>query len=243
MTGRAEATIAGLGLPYRIIEICTGDMGQSHHRSFDIECTRRAADTWLEVSSISWFSDYQVAARQHPLSGRRPERYADRSHAQRLRPRSSAHLGQREGGDPVAAATWFAGDGASWLHLVDLDGAFSGQPSPQLVARVAGATGLPVQAGGGYRTPEAIASALDAGAARVLVGTAALDPSFLAHVAPRFGEQLAVAVDVRDGLVAVEGWARASELTATELAGRCRDRRRATAPRHEHAARRLPRGA
>ncbi len=60
MTGRAEALIAGLGLPYRIIEICTGDMGQSHHRSFDIEVYAPGCDNWLEVSSISWFSDYQA---------------------------------------------------------------------------------------------------------------------------------------------------------------------------------------
>ena len=56
---RAEALIAGLGLPYRIIEICTGDMGQSHHRSFDIEVYAPGCDAWLEVSSVSWFSDYQ----------------------------------------------------------------------------------------------------------------------------------------------------------------------------------------
>ena len=59
MTGRAEALIDGLGLPYRIIEICTGDLGQSHHRSFDIEVYAPGCDAWLEVSSISWFSDYQ----------------------------------------------------------------------------------------------------------------------------------------------------------------------------------------
>jgi seryl-tRNA synthetase len=59
MVGRAERTIASLGLPYRIIEICTGDMGQSHHRSFDIEVFAPGCDRWLEVSSISWFSDYQ----------------------------------------------------------------------------------------------------------------------------------------------------------------------------------------
>jgi seryl-tRNA synthetase len=59
LTGRAETLIAGLELPYRIIEICTGDMGQSHHRSFDIEVYAPGADAWLEVSSISWFSDYQ----------------------------------------------------------------------------------------------------------------------------------------------------------------------------------------
>ncbi|MEP7048458.1 MAG: serine--tRNA ligase [Ilumatobacteraceae bacterium] len=60
MTGRAESLIAGLRLPYRIIEICTGDMGQSHHRSFDIEVYAPGSDAWLEVSSISWFGDYQA---------------------------------------------------------------------------------------------------------------------------------------------------------------------------------------
>jgi seryl-tRNA synthetase len=60
MVGRVERTIAALELPYRIIEICTGDMGQSHHRSFDIEVYAPGADQWLEVSSISWFSDYQA---------------------------------------------------------------------------------------------------------------------------------------------------------------------------------------
>jgi seryl-tRNA synthetase len=57
---RAERLIAGLGLPYRIIEICTGDMGQSHHRSFDLEVYAPGCDNWLEVSSCSWFSDYQA---------------------------------------------------------------------------------------------------------------------------------------------------------------------------------------
>jgi seryl-tRNA synthetase len=60
MVGRAEATIAELELPYRIIEICTGDMGQTHHRSYDIEVYAPGADQWLEVSSVSWFSDYQA---------------------------------------------------------------------------------------------------------------------------------------------------------------------------------------
>jgi seryl-tRNA synthetase len=60
MVGRAESTIAALGLAYRVIEICTGDLGQSHHRSFDIEVYAPGVDRWLEVSSISWFSDYQA---------------------------------------------------------------------------------------------------------------------------------------------------------------------------------------
>ena len=60
LLGRVEATIAGLGLPYRVIEICAGDLGQSHHRSFDVEVYAPGCDTWLEVSSVSWFSDYQA---------------------------------------------------------------------------------------------------------------------------------------------------------------------------------------
>ena len=72
MVDRAERTIASLGLPYRIIEICTGDMGQSHHRSFDIEVYAPGCDRWLEVSSISWFSDYQ--ARRGDIRFRRPDK-------------------------------------------------------------------------------------------------------------------------------------------------------------------------
>lgn len=125
-----------------------------------------------------------------------------------------------EGGDPVAAAQRFAAEGASWLHLVDLDGAFSGAPDLGLVARVA-ATGLPVQVGGGYRTVESIEAALAAGAARVLVGTAALEDRFLAAAVERFGGAVAVAVDARDGLVTVSGWTEDSKVSAVELARRC----------------------
>jgi phosphoribosylformimino-5-aminoimidazole carboxamide ribotide isomerase len=125
-----------------------------------------------------------------------------------------------EGGDPVAAAERFAAEGASWLHLVDLDGAFSGRPDPRLVERVA-AVGLPVQVGGGYRSLELVDSALEAGAARVLVGTAALDDAFLEAAASRFAEALAVAVDARDGRVAVDGWTRKAPATPAELAQRC----------------------
>ena len=125
-----------------------------------------------------------------------------------------------EGGDPVAAAERFVAEGASWLHLVDLDGAFSGEPDLGLVARVA-AAGVPVQVGGGYRSLDLIDAALAAGAARVLVGTAALDDTFLTTVAERYGEAVAVAVDARDGRVAVDGWTRAAPATPAELAGRC----------------------
>ncbi len=125
-----------------------------------------------------------------------------------------------EGGDPAEAARRFTDEGASFLHLVDLDGAFSGSPSPGLVDSIA-AAGLPVQVGGGYRNVAAIEAALAAGAARVMVGTAALSPSFLADAAARFGERLVVAVDARDGRVAVEGWTRGSDLSPAELAARC----------------------
>ncbi len=72
MLARAERTIASLGMPYRIIEICTGDMGQSHHRSYDIEVYAPGCDKWLEVSSVSWFADYQ--ARRAEIRFRRPDK-------------------------------------------------------------------------------------------------------------------------------------------------------------------------
>jgi seryl-tRNA synthetase len=76
MVGRAEATIAELGLASRIVEICTGDLGQSHHRSFDIEVYAPGCEQWLEVSSVSWFSDYQARranVRYRPAGGKGTE--------------------------------------------------------------------------------------------------------------------------------------------------------------------------
>src|SRR5207237_1012925 len=112
-----------------------------------------------------------------------------------------------EGGEPETAARRFAAEGAPFLHLVDLDGAFSGTPTPGLVERiVAAADGTPVQVGGGYRTIAAVDRALDAGATRVLVGTGVLSPWFLQQAVERFGDRLVAAVDARDGLVVVDGW-------------------------------------
>jgi phosphoribosylformimino-5-aminoimidazole carboxamide ribotide isomerase len=125
-----------------------------------------------------------------------------------------------EGGDPVAAAERFAAEGASWLHLIDLDGAFSGDPDLDLVARIA-TVGPPVQVGGGYRSLDSIEDALAAGASRVLVGTAALEVEFLAAAVARFGDGIAVAIDARHGTVTVSGWTRSGRLTPGELAGRC----------------------
>lgn len=125
-----------------------------------------------------------------------------------------------EGGDPVAAAERFAAEGAAWLHLVDLDGAFSGAPDLDLVSHVA-SVGPPVQVGGGYRSLDSIGDALEAGATRVLVGTAALEDEFLLAAAARFGESVVVAIDARHGTVTVDGWTRSAELTPDELARRC----------------------
>jgi phosphoribosylformimino-5-aminoimidazole carboxamide ribotide isomerase len=128
-----------------------------------------------------------------------------------------------EGGDPAEAARRFAAVGASWLHVVDLDGAFSGRPTPGLVERVA-AAGVPVQIGGGLRDVDAIDGALRAGAARVIVGTAALSSatgSSLSHVSARFGEQMIVAVDAKDGKVVTDGWIAESDVSPRDLAERC----------------------
>ena len=126
-----------------------------------------------------------------------------------------------EGGEPSELARRLAAEGAERLHLVDLDGAFSGAPSIDLVELVVAAGRVPLQVGGGYRSLEAIAAALDAGADRVMVGTAALTPGFVEDAVARFRQSLVVAVDVRDGRVAVEGWTEVSELTPGELAARC----------------------
>lgn len=126
-----------------------------------------------------------------------------------------------EGGDPVALAGRFAAEGASRLHVVDLDGAFAGRPSDGLLERIAKNAPVPVQVGGGYRSIAAVEFALAAGAERVIVGTAALSPTFLEDAAARFEASLVVAVDARDGLVTVDGWTRSSDLPASELAQRC----------------------
>jgi phosphoribosylformimino-5-aminoimidazole carboxamide ribotide isomerase len=126
-----------------------------------------------------------------------------------------------EGGRAEDLASRFAAEGATRVHLVDLGGAFSGVPDLALVRTVARACGIPVQVGGGYRTLDAVSAALDAGADRVMVGTAAMEPGFLAAAVARVGERLVVAVDGRAGRVAVDGWTRRTTTTAAELARRC----------------------
>ena len=88
-----RARIAALGLPYRIIEICTGDLGQSHHRSFDIEVYAPGCDAWLEVSSVSWFSDYQARRADIRYRPTGAEGHRVRPHPERLRARRAPGVG------------------------------------------------------------------------------------------------------------------------------------------------------
>lgn len=138
----------------------------------------------------------------------------------RAAPRGRREQVTIEGGDPAKAASRFVEEGAAWLHLVDLDGAFSGRHTAGLIEQVS-AAGAPVQAGGGLRDAGAIQAALEAGAARAIVGTAALGD--VETLAERFGDRLVVAVDARDGVVVADGWASETDVTAGNLARRCAD--------------------
>jgi phosphoribosylformimino-5-aminoimidazole carboxamide ribotide isomerase len=116
------------------------------------------------------------------------------------------------GADPAGVAREFADTGARWLHVVDLDGARSGRPiQGEAVRAVIGAVGerVRVEVGGGVRTREAANSVLAAGAARVVLGTAALaDPGLVGELVSSHGsDRIAVAIDVRDGLAVGHGWA------------------------------------
>jgi phosphoribosylformimino-5-aminoimidazole carboxamide ribotide isomerase len=128
--------------------------------------------------------------------------------------------------DPLAAARSWVEAGARFLHVVDLDGAKAGAPvALEHLARIASGTGVPIQYGGGLRTPEAVRDALSAGAERVLVGTAALrDVDFLDAVVAAHGARVVVSVDVRGGRVATAGWTQVSELPAVAAIERLHDR-------------------
>jgi phosphoribosylformimino-5-aminoimidazole carboxamide ribotide isomerase len=115
--------------------------------------------------------------------------------------------------DPVDAAKRWAGEGAEYLHVVDLDGAKAGTPrNLDAVERIAAAVPCPIQVGGGLRDAESVQAVLDAGAERVVIGTAALrDPEFLDEMVATHDERVVVSVDARDGRVALEGWTEAGE--------------------------------
>jgi len=127
--------------------------------------------------------------------------------------------------DPVAMAERWAAAGAERLHVVDLDGAFAGAPrQTALIAKIVDAVKpIPVEAGGGLRDLAAVEAVLDAGAVWAVVGTSAVDPAFLADLCPRFGPRVIVAVDARDGRVAVKGWVDVADLEPVELARSVRD--------------------
>ena len=110
--------------------------------------------------------------------------------------------------DPVAAALRWEAAGASWIHVVDLDGAFAGQRvNAEVITRLIAAVRVPVQVGGGVRDLSMIERLLDAGAGRVILGTlAATSAGLLAEACGLFGDRLAVAIDARDGNVVVDGW-------------------------------------
>ena len=127
--------------------------------------------------------------------------------------------------DPATQARAFAEQGFSYLHLVDLDGAFAGRPvNAAAVAGIVAAVKIPVQLGGGIRDRATIDAWLDKGIARVIVGTAAVrDPALVKAAARACPGRVAVGLDARDGKIAVEGWSKTSALSALEVARRFED--------------------
>jgi len=120
--------------------------------------------------------------------------------------------------DPVDAAKRWAGEGAEFLHVVDLDGAKAGEPrNLDAIERIAATVDCPIQVGGGLRDPQSVRAILDAGADRVVIGTAALrDPEFLDAMLEAHGHRIVVSVDARAGRVALEGWTEAGEETVVD---------------------------
>jgi phosphoribosylformimino-5-aminoimidazole carboxamide ribotide isomerase len=128
--------------------------------------------------------------------------------------------------DPAAQAETFERQGFEYLHVVDLDGAFAGKPmnGDAVDAILARLKQMPVQLGGGVRDMRTVEGWLGKGVDRVIIGTAAVrDPAFVREAARQNPGKIAVGVDARDGLVAVDGWAKSSELTAVELGKRFED--------------------
>jgi phosphoribosylformimino-5-aminoimidazole carboxamide ribotide isomerase len=121
--------------------------------------------------------------------------------------------------DPAAQAQKFERQGFDYLHVVDLDGAFAGEPvNAAAVERILAVTGMKVQLGGGVRDLRTVATWLEKGVSRVIIGTAALkDPDFVREAARVHPGRVAVGIDARDGRVAVEGWARQSDVSALDL--------------------------
>ncbi|MBO66036.1 MAG: 1-(5-phosphoribosyl)-5-[(5-phosphoribosylamino)methylideneamino]imidazole-4-carboxamide isomerase [Acidimicrobiales bacterium] len=120
--------------------------------------------------------------------------------------------------DPVEVATSFEADGASWIHVVDLDAARSGESQNlDTIASIANAVGIPVQCGGGVRTVTAAKALYDIGVSRCVIGTAAVENPQLVHEVAALGHRVAVGLDVRGENVATQGWERDSGLTIFDL--------------------------
>lgn len=124
--------------------------------------------------------------------------------------------------DPVSVAKDFAAAGASHIHLVDLEGAKIGRPANlDTIRAIVETTGLFAEVGGGIRDMETVESYLSIGVSRVILGTAAVkDPAFLRVALAKYGEKIAVGVDLKDGCVAIKGWTETSDLKAEEFFGK-----------------------
>ena len=124
--------------------------------------------------------------------------------------------------EPVEMATRWETLGAPRLHVVDLDGAFTGSPQNlDVIKEVVKAVKIPVQLGGGIRTMEMVQKVLELGVDRVILGTAAIfTPELVSQCNEEFGERIIVGIDGRDGLVAIEGWESTVEMTVELLAER-----------------------
>ena len=127
--------------------------------------------------------------------------------------------------DPAAQAHAFEAQGFEYLHVVDLDGAFAGRPiNAHAVERVLEAVSMKVQLGGGVRDMRTVEGWLEKGVTRVIIGTAAVkDPGFVREAARRHPGRVAVGIDALDGRVAVDGWARQSDMSALDLGQRFED--------------------
>lgn len=127
--------------------------------------------------------------------------------------------------DPAAQARAFEAQGFEYLHVVDLDGAFAGRPmNAGAVDNILATVRMPVQLGGGIRNMQTVEGWLTKGVARVIIGTAAVkDPDFVREACRLYPGRVAVGIDARNGLVAVEGWAAVSQTTASELGKRFED--------------------
>lgn len=127
---------------------------------------------------------------------------------------------------PLAYAKRWSEEGGDWLHIVDLDAAFSGtHANLEIVRQIAKSLIVPVQLGGGMRSPAAVKAALDAGVSRVVIGTRAAESiSFVSDMVEQFGgEKIAVGIDAKDGLVSTKGWTEVSTIDALDLAKKVED--------------------